>query len=104
MFFQEKPTVTEVQRQLTPPPHLVDPVRVEHAQTPALAPDTLLGGGPLVDLVLELRDTLVLRLPVHNTLGHGALPATAADARAVDHKALRTCGDVRSDGTLGVWL
>eukprot|EP00179_Madagascaria_erythrocladioides_P010691 CAMPEP_0198367052 /NCGR_PEP_ID=MMETSP1450-20131203/154992_1 /TAXON_ID=753684 ORGANISM="Madagascaria erythrocladiodes, Strain CCMP3234" /NCGR_SAMPLE_ID=MMETSP1450 /ASSEMBLY_ACC=CAM_ASM_001115 /LENGTH=624 /DNA_ID=CAMNT_0044074527 /DNA_START=21 /DNA_END=1897 /DNA_ORIENTATION=- len=67
---------------------LVDPVRVEHAHVAALASGALLGDGALVPRKLELRNTLVLRLAVLNTLGHRALPPTAAHPHAVHHVSL----------------
>ena len=67
---------------------LVDPVRVEHAEVAAATGDALLGGGAERALELELVDTLVRRLAVRGTLGHGALAVTAADTDAVDDEAL----------------
>lgn len=67
---------------------LADPVRVQHAQVGRLASDALLSNGAERALELELADTLVARLAVHDTLRVRALAATAAHARAEDDKAL----------------
>jgi hypothetical protein len=67
---------------------LIHPVRVQDAEVAALAPDAFLGDGALVARKLELRDTLVLRLSILNSLGNWALSATAADPDAVDDVAL----------------
>lgn len=50
------------------PTHLVDPVRVEHAQAAALATDLLLGHVLVVARGLELRHALVHRLAVGDAL------------------------------------
>lgn len=67
---------------------LVDPVRVENTEVAALATNTLLSEGTEVADGLELVDTVVLGLAVHDTLGGLALAATAADSNAVDNDAL----------------
>lgn len=56
--------------------HLVHPVAVQHAQAAAAAAHALLGKGAVVAVGLELGDTLVDGLAVHDTLratGGGAL-------------------------------
>lgn len=63
---------------------LVDPVRVEHAQVRELVAGTLLGHRAQVAFELELVDTVVLGLTVHNTLGVRALAATATDGDTHD--------------------
>jgi hypothetical protein len=68
---------------------LVDPVRVENPQSSQLAPCTLLRNRPQVTLELQLRNTLVLGLSVHDTLSHWPLPASTADTDAVDHVSLQ---------------
>lgn len=50
------------------PTYLIDPVRVEDTQATALAAHTLLCNVAQVAVALELRDTLVDRLAVHDTL------------------------------------
>ncbi len=67
---------------------LADPVRVQHTQVGRAASDALLGDGAERALELQLVDTLVLRLAVHNALGVRSLAATAANAGAEDHIAL----------------
>ena len=68
---------------------LVDPVRVKNPEASKLASSTLLGNGPQVTLELELRNTLVLGLSVHDALGYWPLPASAAHSHTVDHVALQ---------------
>lgn len=51
-----------------PPPHLVDPVAVEHAQAAALAANALLGHAAQVARGLQLRDALAHGLAVDNAL------------------------------------
>ncbi|KAJ8579100.1 hypothetical protein ON010_g97 [Phytophthora cinnamomi] len=67
---------------------LVDPVRVEHAQVRELVAGALLGHRAQVALELELVDTVVLGLTVHDTLRVRALAATATHGDAHDHVAL----------------
>ena len=70
-------------------PYLVDPVRVEDPEAAKLASCTLLSDRPQVTLELELGNTLVLGLSIHNTLGNWALPASTADADTVDYVSLQ---------------
>ena len=49
-------------------PHLIDPVRVEHAQAAQLAARTLLCNTPQVPGWFQLRDALVHWLTVHDAL------------------------------------
>jgi len=67
---------------------LVDPVRVQNPKASELASSTLLGDRPQITLELELRNTLVLGLSVHNTLGDWPLPASTADTDTVDNVTL----------------
>mmetsp|Transcript_18091 Transcript_18091/g.33028 ORF Transcript_18091/g.33028 Transcript_18091/m.33028 type:complete len:240 (+) Transcript_18091:193-912(+) len=67
---------------------LVHPVRVEDAETTALATNALLGNAAEIAGGLELSDTLVNGLTVDNTLGNGPLTATTANANTVDNIAL----------------
>mmetsp|Transcript_26715 Transcript_26715/g.44807 ORF Transcript_26715/g.44807 Transcript_26715/m.44807 type:complete len:227 (+) Transcript_26715:427-1107(+) len=62
---------------------VVHPVRVQHAQVAATASHTLLSHALEVAGELELGDTLVAGLTVHDTLADGPLAATTADAHAV---------------------
>ena len=48
--------------------HLVDPVRVEHAEAAQLAAGALLGHAAQIACGLQLRHALVHRLAVHNAL------------------------------------
>lgn len=68
--------------------HLVDPVGVEDAEAPEALAGPLLGLRLEVALELELVDTLVLGLTVHDTLAVRALAATAADGHTVHDVAL----------------
>ena len=61
---------------------LVDPVRVEHSHVHGVATSALLSDGTKVTSILELVDTLVLRLTEHNTLGVGSLAATTTNGNA----------------------
>lgn len=67
---------------------LVHPVAVQHAQVRAHATHTALGDHTQVASVLQLVDTLVLGLAVHNTLGVGSLASSTADGNAVHHVTL----------------
>lgn len=67
---------------------LVDPVRAQHTQVAAAAAHTLLSDGSQVALELQLVDTVVLGLTVHNALGVGALASTTAHGHAVHGVAL----------------
>ena len=67
---------------------LVHPVRVENAEAAALSSDLLLGSGLGVPLGLQLGDTLVDRLSVDDSLGHGPLPSSPSYSRPVDDDAL----------------
>ena len=67
---------------------LVDPVRVQHAQVPASATDSLLRHGAQVAVELELVDPLVLGLTVHDALPVRALAASAAHGDAVNDEPL----------------
>ena len=67
---------------------LVHPVAVQHAQVGAHAAHTALGNHAQIASVLQLVDTLVLGLAVHNTLGVGSLASSTADRHAVHHVAL----------------
>jgi len=83
---------------------LVDPVGVQNSQSSELTPGTLLGNRAQITLKLELRNTLVLGLTIHNTLRDGSLPASSADSDSVDNVALfglvtETASLVRSRGT-----
>jgi hypothetical protein len=68
---------------------LVHPVRVEHTQTAQTLASALLGLALEVAHELELVDTLVLGLTVHDTLAVGALAATTAHGHTVHHVALQ---------------
>ena len=67
---------------------LVDPVGVQHAEGAVLASCTLLSDALERALELDLGDSLVLGLAVHDTLGNGALATTAANAHTEDDVAL----------------
>lgn len=67
---------------------LVDPVGVEHTKVAGTASDPLLGDRAEVALELQLGDTVVGGLTVHDTLAVRPLAATTADAHAVHDVAL----------------
>jgi hypothetical protein len=67
---------------------LVHPVRIQHAKAAVLASRALLSDALQRSLELNLGDSLVLGLAVHDTLGNGAFAATAANAHTVDNIAL----------------
>jgi hypothetical protein len=67
---------------------LVDPVRVQDSQVGADTASTFLGDRAQVADELQLVDTLVLWLTVHNTLRVWSLAATAADGNTVHNVAL----------------
>ena len=67
---------------------LVHPVRVKDAEPSALAADLLLGPSLAVPLWLQLGDTLVHGLSVHDSLRDWLLPSTAPDAGPVHNNAL----------------
>jgi len=69
---------------------LIDPVRVEDPKASKLASCTLLGDGSQITLELQLRNTLVLRLSIYNTLGNRPLSASTAHTDTVDHVSLNT--------------
>jgi hypothetical protein len=71
-----------------PRTHLVDPVRVEHAQVRAALLAALFGHRATIALRLDLVHTLVLRLAHSFTEMHLLLAATATHANAVDHVTL----------------
>merc|ERR1719282_1549196 len=67
---------------------LTDPVRVEDAQRPDLATDTLLGDGLKWTLEFHLIDAMVGRLAISASLGDGLLAGTTANADAVNDESL----------------
>ena len=67
---------------------LVHPVLVQDAKTAFLASRALLSDALQRSLELNLGDSLVLGLAVHDTLGNGALATTAANAHTEDDVAL----------------
>jgi hypothetical protein len=67
---------------------LVNPVRVEHSQVSALSADTLLSNTAKVSGKLNLIDTLVLGLSMHNSLMVGPFAATSAHSDTEDHESL----------------
>ena len=67
---------------------LVNPVRVQHTHVSAGSASTLLGNTAQVADELELVDTVVLGLTIHNTLVVGSLSATAANSDTVDDETL----------------
>ena len=67
---------------------LVDPVRVEHAQSSALPSDTLFCDAAQVTVELQGSHTLVHRLSVNLSLLHRALARASAHANPVDDVAL----------------
>ena len=67
---------------------LTHPVGVEHSQVSAASSNSLLGGGSVRSVGLQLVDTLVDGLTVDDTLGDGSLAATSSDSDSVDHVAL----------------
>jgi mRNA-degrading endonuclease toxin of MazEF toxin-antitoxin module len=67
---------------------LVNPVRVQHAKAAVLASGALLCNALQRALELDLSDSLVLGLAIHDTLGNGAFATTTANAHAVDDVAL----------------
>lgn len=67
---------------------LVDPVRVQDAETTNATSDTLLSNRAEVAGELELVDTLVLRLTVNDTLGDRALASTTTNSDTEDGEAL----------------
>lgn len=62
---------------------LVHPVGVQHAQVGALTANALLRDTAKTAGELQLVNTLVLRLTVHDTLAEWALAATTANSNAV---------------------
>ena len=68
-------------------PHLIDPVRVEHAQAAQLAARTLLCNTSQVPGRFQLRDALVHWLTVHNALRR----ATSGQHRANSFPYLLDC-------------
>ena len=67
---------------------LVHPVRVEHAQVGAPSACTLLSHATQVASKLQLVNTLVLWLTVHNALVVGSLAATTTNSYTVNYIAL----------------
>lgn len=67
---------------------LVHPVGVQHSEVSTSSASTLLSDTAKVSLELQLVDTLVLGLTVHNTLSNRALSTTSANGNTVDNKTL----------------
>lgn len=65
--------------------YLIEPVRVENLKTAQFPPSPFLSNGPLAPLELELSDTLVGRLSIHNTFRNWPLPSTTSHTYSVDH-------------------
>ena len=81
-------------------PDLVDPVRVENPEASELPSGPLFGNRSQVTLELELCDTLVLGLSVHNTLGDWPLPASTANTNAVHHITLMQRHDSKNSAAI----
>jgi hypothetical protein len=72
---------------------LVDPIAVEYTQSSASTTHTLLRNALQVPSELELIDTLVLRLSIHNALGVRALAPSSAHRHAKNDVPLRSSLD-----------
>jgi len=91
---------------------LAHPIRVEDAKSRDGTTSALFSNSLKGSLILELVDTLVLRLTRRVALGDWTLATTAANANAVDDKALlglvtKTASLLRSAGlraTVDSWL
>ena len=67
---------------------LTDPVGVENSEVSATSGNSLLSGGTVRAVGLQLVDTLVDGLAVDDTLGDGSLAATSSNSDSVDHVSL----------------
>ena len=64
---------------------LIDPVRVNNSETSQLSASTLLSNRPLAALELQLGDTLVCGLTIHDTLRNRPLATTPPNTDTVNH-------------------
>ena len=67
---------------------LVEPVGVDDSEAAQFPSSTLLSNGTLAPLELELGDSLVCGLTIHNSLWHWPLASTTSHTDTVHHKAL----------------
>ena len=67
---------------------LVEPVGVDDSEAAQFPSSTLLSNGTLAPLELELGDSLVCGLTIHNTLWHRPLASTTSHSDTVHHKPL----------------
>ena len=79
--------------------NLVDPVRIENPQTTQLSPCSFFCNGSLAALELQLGNTLVGWLSIHNTLGNWPLPTTTSHTDSVYHITLQTISLVTIKGS-----
>lgn len=64
---------------------LINPVRVQNSQSSQLSSCSLFCHRSQATLELELGDTLILGLPINNTLGHWPLPPTTPYSYSVNN-------------------
>lgn len=74
---------------LNHPTNLINPVWVQNPKATQFTTSTFLRNRPLASLKLELSNTLVCGLTIHNTLRNRPLPTSTPNSDTIDHITLK---------------